>query len=153
MSKDPLDTMQEDLQKLKKDLEKSRNKAAGEGGGTVFFGVLTGLAYAADWTFFGGLGTVISAMSGYAFLHYKGKSRRLNKEVRMLETAVFEIQKQRALNPAVFEQKLLENAELKNSFNEAQQRIKQLEAEVQKLQKSADADQPIFKKRGGPDAE
>lgn len=155
---DPLDALELERAKLEKRFEELTKRARGELGDVGFWGVVGGIALAADWALLGGIGTAFAAISSVEFLAYKAKARAVNKDLKVIRDKVIDLQEARFRADLEFKQQAPKpgnDNSLKDEFSPAakaeiealQKKLAKLSGQVDELQADKDKglDKPKFR--------
>jgi len=76
-------------------LERSRNRAKAQAGELGFWGVVGGVAIAADFMILGGIGTGIAVLAGASFVGNKREEKKLQKQLDLLDIRLDALQRER----------------------------------------------------------
>lgn len=148
---DPLESLEAEQKRLQKRFDDHRQGLSRNSRKTVFWGAVGGAAMLADWTFLGGLGTVLAGLNSLGVVAYGGMMLSVGKELKQVKSKINDMREER------FEAELrhpeLRSGALKADFSPAaQRRVAELEEQLKGLAKKLDdlegpkkIDKPKFK--------
>ncbi|MBI1214259.1 MAG: hypothetical protein GC185_00405 [Alphaproteobacteria bacterium] len=153
---DPIAKLERRRAALEEKLAKARKKSKYEMGELGFWGVVGGVAIAADWVLLGGIGTAFAVLSGAEIFSQSREGKRLQKQITKIDEqlAAMELEKMRleAAKPKPPAPKAPEPG-LKDDFSPAAQKeIEDLRKRLAEMEKKVgeQQDPTLDKPKFGP---
>ncbi len=157
---DPLEDLRKKREELEDRMYKYRAAAKREAGELGFWGLVGGVAIAADWMILGGVGTGIAVLSGATLFSAKREEKKIEKQLEKIDARIDKLVddrlEQEKNSPGL-------NKKLSEQFSPAAQkeidllraRLEDLEKQVDKNRQNnndngKDLDKPKFKPPFGP---